>query len=261
MTTGLWNSDGTGDAFVEQVTATADGTGTTGNSGSLIASPDGAKLLYMPAGMDFAFYSSAGTLLGTSGATGITTGFGGSSTAVYANSAGVRSQTQDKILLMYSTNGGGYTGPTVMYELTVNWNTNTVQKSPTNYAASYSNATYFGTTDRSSGSMFHDALNACYWVFGTIAETYGAAAGTMGTRILKILDHTNANLYQASAFALNENTPAGDSVAFSANPGGGFYRPFGSNNRHVWFPNYRVVATVQSHQAPMSIIRIPGTQS
>jgi hypothetical protein len=240
MTTGLWNSSGTGTAFVAAVPG--------GNSGSLVTSSDGAKLLYMPASStdgNFKFYSSAGALLGTSGATGITTGFGGSCTAVYST----RSATADKILLLYSTNGGGYTGPTVMHELTVNWNTHTVTKSAS-FATLYSNATYLGSADRSSGSMFHDALNSCYWLFGTIADTYGSASMNMGTQILKITDHTSASPYQITA-----HTMTGDSVAFTSN------KPFGSNNRHVWFPNYRVVATVQGFRSPMSIIRIPGTQS
>jgi hypothetical protein len=243
LNTGRWNSHGTGAAFINQVTATADGTGTTGNAGTLIASPDGAKLLYIPAGMNFTFYSSAGALLGTSGATGIPTGYGLAVSATY----GTRSQTADKIVLMHGT-VSSYTGPTALYELTVNWNTNTVTKSA-NYYGSYSNSTYLGS-HRGAGSVFHDALNSCYWCFGTIADTYLSGTGNMGTQILKINDHTTASPYQISAFTLT-----GDTIAF-----GQFATPFGSNGRHVWFPDLRVVATVQHATAPMSIIRIPGSQ-
>lgn len=242
MATGLWNSNGTGSAFVSNLPG-------QGNSSSLVASADGSKLLYMPSatGGNFTFYSSTGALLGTSGATGIPGGYGGAVTATYST----RSTTADKILLVYSTNANGnYLGPTAMYELEVNWNTYTVTKS-SDKSGLYSNATYLGT-DRGGGSVFHDALNSCYWMFGTYADTHGLGTANMGTQILKILDHTQANPYEISAETMG--------TAISQNNPGSAY-PYGSFNRHVWFPSLRVVATVQNINEPMSVIRIPGAQS
>jgi hypothetical protein len=128
-------------------------------------------------------------------------------------------------------------GVSYIYTHAIDW---TNQTDTATLHSHSSHATYLGGS--AGASMIYDpnySGGACVWIFGMTSQISG---GVMAAQILRL----NISDWSITSHALS------DTIAVDA-PGSQ-----GSYNRHVWFPQWRIIATVQSNTAPMSIIKLPS---
>jgi len=102
----------------------------------------------------------------------------------------------------------------------------------------------FFKTNKSSGSLVYDQKLHRFWYFGFKSATQ--MPGLMSAVVLEI-DPDTFSIVQ------HELTAEPGSSLPSVNKGSQ-----GSFNRHVWFPKYRVFATVQSYNSAVSVVKLPG---
>jgi hypothetical protein len=192
---------------------------------TLFTSPDESKTAFVSASTPMRIYTmSDGSYVVLSNQAP----FGGEDVGPSA-AAGARSTTADKWV---TVSGDG------VYEWTVNWTTNTI----TYQQKTHASHTTFLPTNSKAGSLVYDASHSggpCYWMFG-FRRHQGT---TLSTQLLRM---------DATTFAVTAPSPmTGDAIASSSGS-------LGSYSRHVWFPAWRVIATVQAATAPISIIKVPN---
>ena len=194
--------------------------------GTVIGKADGTKLLWMDGdypdgGM---FYTSDGT------ATATELNFHRNSNGsgmVAVNIGG------DNWLTLSTEGGAAY-----VYTHVINWAGYSVASTQRTHP---SQAAYIYGNQSSAGSLVYDVALNCVWIFGL---TRHCTTGTLSTQILKL---------SLADYSVTAYTMTGDPILISPAASSA-----GSYNRHIWFPQWRVIGTVQSHNAPMSIIKLPG---
>ena len=129
-------------------------------------------------------------------------------------------------------------GSTYLYTHVLNWAASTITSTQRTHA---SHASTLSGGNSSGGSLIYDAALNCVWAFGLVRHF---TASTMAMEIIKI----SLVDYSAAAYTLTGDSIAGDEITTAQ----------GSYNRHIWFPQWRIVGTVQSYNQPMSIIKLPG---
>lgn len=195
--------------------------------GTVMGKSDGTKLLWIDG--DYPnngyFYDSDGT------AHLCTVGFNRNSTGAGCVGVNVGGDTWLTLSIM--------SGSTWLYTHAVNWAANTITSTQRTHA---SHSTYLTGNNSAAGSLVYDPDHSdgpCVWVFGLARHCTGS---TMSTEILRI---------DLSDWSITAHTMTGDAIAIGASGSAGSY------NRHVWFPEWRVIGTVQGYAQPMSIIKLP----
>ena len=217
--TGKWNCDPSRTSFTSKGVASKLG-------GTVIGKSDGSKLLWIDGD-----YPNGGSFYDSNGAATAT----GLSFHRNSNGAGTVAVNigGDNWLTLSVESGVSY-----LYTHAVNWTANSIASTQRTHS---SHATYLPGNESSAGSLVYDAALNCVWVFGLRRH---CLTSTMSTEMLKI---------SLSDFSISAYTMTGDAIAIG--PSGS---SAGSYNRHVWFPQWRIIGTVQSYNQPMSIIRLPG---
>lgn len=134
------------------------------------------------------------------------------------------------------TSGDPYTSWVI--EHNVDWANNSVTMIRRTHA---SHATQL--LNCSAPSLIYDpdhSAGPCIWIFAMVADM-----GT--TQLTKVIRRMSLADWSVTSYTLT-----GDNIGLS-NPAG----QQGSYNRHVWFPQWRVIATAQAYNAPVSIIKLP----
>jgi hypothetical protein len=230
LVAGRWSSATSGAAWADN-----PGTTTTGDvGGTVFASPDESKMLSVcstPSRVMRMFTAATSGYQDIAGQSPFT-----SQTADACGCAGPRSQTADRwVTLSYDGSSG------VVHEWDVNWGSPSAvptlrsDSSHTTYLSGYA----------SGGSMVYDAEHSagpCYWIFGLQKHLFFEFNGsTPYTTTLLRMD--------ASNYVITPYTLTGDLIATDSSRG--------SYGKHVWFPSYRVIATVQASTAPVSVFKVP----
>lgn len=230
LTNGVWTGWTQGGSATPFVTGLTSGQ----YSNTVLSSPDGTALLWVRSSGSTFIDLATGTK--TLVASPTIYGSFASATSAYDSVNGryltlaAKTSSSDTVFVGYQA-----------FITTVNWASKTATSTDittSNYPSS-NLATYFNTVTSKGASIVYDASRQVYWVFGMEKDL---TASPMATTLLEI----NAN-----TFAVTPHTLTGDSITFSGTSRG-------SNNRHVWFPDWRVICTVQGPSAPVSVIKVPN---
>ena len=197
---------------------------------TVLAAPDDSKFLYCPRQVQSIFYTASSGAAAFSGVNSPMNGDLGTATSA----PGPRSQTADKWLVVDDGNAGKQ-----IYLATVNWSTNAISWGSNLYGSHASHAALLPSGLR-GGSIFYDpshSLGPCWWMFGFDGDM-GASA--MSTSLYRM----DATTYAVTVYPLSA---AIDQTS-----------PYGSFNRHAWFPDWRVVCTTQHVNQPMTVFKVPN---
>jgi hypothetical protein len=202
----------------------ASGQGSLG--GILIGAPDGSKFLSISGNSGARFITPAGS-----------TTYAGTPLWAFDDDAN-HTTAYDSVNGRWFTCGyASGLGGQACWTFQVNWSAGTI-----------SNVTVRRVTfpeGVEAASIVFDAEHSrgpCFWVFGYANAMVGRS--TMGTTIYRV---------DASTFAVTSYILTGDPIVLANSS-----NMAGSYNRHVWFPNWRIVATVHAHNAPASLIKLPN---
>jgi hypothetical protein len=205
--------------------------GTTLGS-SLVGAPNGSKVLYLASTKSPLFVStSSGAAAAAAGATAYGDAMSGSEESGFATAMDTtRSNVSTGVcryVSFYHDNSGARAKI-----VTVNWPGSTFT-----VASQALTGTYAGELNASGPCVAYDAKRDSFWVFANSNDTS---------------DGQISSLYEVSAtsFAVSKSTLSRPIQTLTNNRGG--------FNRHIWFPNWRIIGTVHAHNQPMSLIKLPG---
>lgn len=220
---GAWNSQADGKAFLHDPAIASLGS-------TLIGSPDGSTLLFLAATKQPRFVDVV---------TGNVHPFGA------ALSGSEENQFAAAIDTTRSSDGRGKCRYVALYKNGASGPRIKV------FSVDWSARTWNVTTEQLLGAeaenlnsqgacIFYDGLRDSFWAFGNRAAT--------STGLVSSVYEIDAESFEVRRWNLDTSR-----ASVRAKPGckGGF-------NRHVWFPEWRVVGTVHAHDAPVSLIKLPA---
>jgi hypothetical protein len=185
-----------------------------GSLGStLIGSPDGSKLLFLPGSAGPRFISANG---------GVTA----SGSTPYGSEEVGPACAYDSVNGRWLSVGRHWSSGPHVRTIAVDWSTNTF----TVTARSHSSHSLIQSH---GASVVYDALLQCFWIF--------CMRDVPSSRILRM---------DANTFAITEYALGGDSISMTGSRG--------SYNKHVWFPEWRIIGTCQVYNAPASLLKLPS---
>ena len=218
-----WNSDPDGQAFVDDANLASLGS-------TLIGSPDGSCLLYLAATKVPRFVTVA---------TGAVKPFGrplsGSEESQFASAIDSARSDQNLGKCRYvALFNNGANGPRIKV-VSVDWSAQT-------WSVSTEALTGDAAPDLNSqgACIFYDELRDSFWAFANRAATE--------TGVVNAMYEIDAESFTVRKWPLDTSSAV---IKSKSGCKGGF-------NRHVWFPQWRIAATVHKHDAPVSLIKLPG---
>jgi hypothetical protein len=223
VSVGKWNCDPTGQPFLDDPAIASLGS-------SLLGSPDGSRLLYLAATKVPRFVTVA---------TGSVKPYGsplsGSEESQFATAMDTARSDESSGKCRYvALYNNGTNGPRIKV-INVDW------------AAQ----TWTVSTEALSGDSADDlnSQGACVF-YDQVRDTFWALANRKATSTGAV-----SAIYEIDAMSFGVRKQPLDSLSapIAAKPGctGGF-------NRCVWFADWRIVATVHEHDAPVSLIKLPN---
>lgn len=126
-----------------------------------------------------------------------------------------------------------YLSTSTILDFAVNWGAKTWSSNTRTLTG-----THAGDIDADGACVFYDAARDLIWVFG---NRTAADAGS-----IDFFYSIHPTTYAVTRFALNSG------ISMGSGSKGGY-------NRFVWFPEWRIVATVQLYDQPVHLIKIPAS--
>jgi hypothetical protein len=189
---------------------------------ALIGAPDGSAVLFL---------SAAGTNVFIDAASGAKTPAGSSLFgSEEAGPCAVWDSARSRFVVFYHSSAG----PRVQV-VTVNWSGKSV-----NASVQTLSGTYAGDLNNTGACVMYDPLRDSFWSIANSADTQ--------TGSIPNIYEISASTFAVTRYALSSPVPS------LLNCKGGY-------NRHVWFPDWRIVGTVHAHNQPMSLVKLPSRKA
>jgi hypothetical protein len=198
--------------------------GTTLGS-TLVGSPDGSKVLYLASTKSPIFVNTSSAAATVSGSALSGSEESGFATAMDTSRSNTGTGVCRYVSFCHDNSG------TNCKVITVNWPSNSW--TVTTQALT---GTYASELNASGPCVLYDAQRDSFWVLANSSETSDG--------LISYIYEVNASTFAVSRYSLS--TPI---QTLTANKGG--------FNRHIWFPNWRIIGTVHAHNQPMSLIKVP----
>jgi hypothetical protein len=230
-----WSSVLSGGTAWANIPGTDPASGTV--SGTVMASPDESKMLFIGGSVNtLRMFTSAGSPTDLGAGPGVSNS--AYMTAVCVDT-GSRSAASDRWVTI-----DGQSGTARVLDWTINWNTNAVSWTVRSHST---HSTHLRTilnassqdAPTSGGSLIYDhaySQGPSIWIYGSVRQQ-------VSTTALRELLCMKLSDWSIAAHTLTHDavTPA----------------TWGSFSRHLWFPAYRVIATVQASTASVSVFKVP----
>ena len=194
---------------------------------TMVGAPDGSQVLYLASTKSPIFVNTSSAAVTSFGSA-----LSGSEESGFATAMDTSRSNVTTGVCRYVSFYRDTSGPRAKV-ITVNW----PAKTWTQVTQSLSGATA-GELSAAGPCVVYDALRDSFWVFANSDET---------------ADGSISHIYEvgASSFAVTRTTLS-SAIQCQVNNRGGY-------NRHVWFPDWRIIGTVHAHDQPMSLIKLPAT--